>query len=123
MSSIIRKISVGIALFAMTSSLGLAQDRPIAGANCTNPAVPTIPDNAGQDIDTLLDSQDAVQSYMAASNEFIDCVDRIMERRAGAISQETSDEWTALINANIDAQEAIAAAFNEQVQIYQASEN
>jgi hypothetical protein len=123
MNSVIRKISVGIALLAMTSSLSFAQDRPIAGANCTNPAVPTIPGNAGQDIDVLLDAQDAVQSFMADSNAFIDCVDRVMERREGAIGQELADEWTALINANIDAQESIAAAFNEQVQIYQSSGN
>ena len=29
--------------------------------------------------------------------------------------------WTDLINANVDAQESIGAAFNEQVQIYRAS--
>ena len=123
MSSIVRKISFGIALFVMTTSLGLAQDRPITGANCTNPAVPVIPSNAGQDLDSLLDAQDAVQAYMADSNAFIACVDTVMERRSGSIAQATSDEWTALINANIDAQEAVAGAFNEQVQIYQASEN
>lgn len=122
MSSIVRKLSVGIALFAMTSTLGLAQDNQIAG--CTNPAVPTIPGNAGQDIETLLDAQDAVQAYMADSNAFIDCMDNVMDRRASrGLNQETSDQWTAAINANIDAQESIAAAFNEQVQIYQASEN
>ncbi len=123
MSSIVRNFSVGIALFAITSSLGLAQDRPIMGASCTNPVVPIIPDNAGQDLDTLLDAQDTVQSYIADSNAFIDCVDAVMERRGSAIGQTASDEWTALMNANVDSQEAIAATFNEQVQIYQAGEN
>ncbi len=123
MNSIVRKFSVGIAILAMTSSLSLAQDRPIAGANCTNPAVPTIPDNAGQDLDTLLDAQDAVQGYISDSDAFIACVERIMKRREGSIGQSLSDDWTALMNANVDGQEAIAAAFNEQVQIYQASEN
>jgi hypothetical protein len=121
MSSIVKKFSLGLALFAITSSIGLAQDRPIGGANCTNPAVPTIPGNAGQDLDSLLDAQDAVQAYIADSNEFIDCVDRIMERRADTAGQSNLSAWTELINANIDAQEAIAAAFNDQVQIYQAS--
>lgn len=123
MSSFIRKFSLGVALLAITTSIGFAQDRPIGGANCTNPAIPTIPDNAGQDLDTLLDAQDAVQAYMADSNEFIDCVDRIMERRADSAGQANMDDWTALINSNIDAQEAIAAAFNDQVQIYQAGNN
>lgn len=121
MSSIVNKLSVGIALFAMTSSLGLAQDNQIAG--CTNPAVPIIPGNAGQDIETLLDAQDAVQAYMADSNAFIDCMDNVMERRSSrGLNQETSDQWTDAINVNIDAQESIAAAFNEQAQIYQSNQ-
>ena len=124
MSPIIKKFSLGLALFAITSSIGLAQDRPIGGANCTNPAVPIIPSDAGQDLDALLDAQDAVQAYMADSNTFVDCMNNIIDRRTGrGLGLETSNEWTAFINANIDAQESIAEAFNEQVQIYQASEN
>ena len=124
MSSIVKKLSVGIALFAMTSSLSLAQDREIDGTNCTNPAVPSISGDAGQDHETLLDAQDAVQAYMADSNTFVDCMNNIIDRRTGrGLGLETSNEWTAFINANIDAQESIAEAFNEQVQIYQASEN
>ncbi len=123
MSSFIRKFSLGVALLAMTSTIGLAQDRPIGGANCTNPAVPAIPDNAGQDLDRLLDAQDAVQAFMADSNEFIDCVNTVIERRSNAAGADAINEWTDLINANVDAQEAVAAAFNVQVQIYQASDN
>lgn len=123
MSSIVRKLSVGIVLFAMTSSLGLAQDNQVDGTNCSNPAVPTISGTAGQDIETLLDAQDAVQAYMADSNAFIDCMDSVIERRSSrGLNQETSDLWTSLINGTIDSQESVAAAFNEQVQIYQASE-
>lgn len=121
MTSIIRNIGFAAVLLAMTSSLSLAQDRPIAGANCENPAVPSIPGNAGQNIDMLLDAQDAVQNYMAASNDFIACVETVMARREGSVGQAAADEWTALINANVDAQEAVAAAFNAQVQIYQSA--
>ncbi len=72
----------------------------------------------------LLDTQDLVQAYMADSNAFIDCMDNMIERRTGrGLTQETSDLWTDLINSNIDSQEAVAAAFNEQIQIYQASDN
>jgi len=123
MNSIVSKFSVGIAILAMTSSLSLAQDRLIGGANCTNPAVPTIPDNAGQDLDTLLDAQDVVQAYIADSNAFITCVERVLKRREGSVGQSIADEWTDLMNGNVDGQESIAAAFNAQVQIYQASEN
>tara|TARA_R110000772_G_scaffold110050_6_gene213526 strand:- start:1568 stop:1939 length:372 start_codon:yes stop_codon:yes gene_type:complete len=121
MTSIIRNIGFAATLLAMTSSLALAQDRPIAGANCENPAVPSISSNAGNNIDMLLDAQDAVQSYMAASNDFITCVENVMSRRDGNIGQDLANQWTALINANVDAQEAVAAAFNAQVQIYQAA--
>ncbi len=123
MSSLIKKFSLGVVLLAMTSSIGFAQDRPIGGANCTNPAVPMIPDNAGQDLDMLLDAQDAVQAYMTDSNEFIDCVNTVIERRRDSAGADAINEWTALINANVDAQEVIAEAFNAQVQIYQASDN
>ena len=123
MSSFIRKFSLGIALFAITSSMGLAQDRPIGGSNCTNPAVPVIPDNAGQDLDRLLDAQDAVQAFMADSNEFIDCVNTVIERRSDTAGGSAINEWTDLINANVDAQESVAEAFNVQVQIYQASDD
>lgn len=121
MTSIIKNIGFGVVLLAMSSTFAMAQDRPIAGANCENPAVPAISSNAGSNIDLLLDAQDAVQAYMAASNDFITCVENIMSRRSGNIGQGTSDEWTGLINANVDAQEAVAAAFNAQVQIYQSA--
>ena len=124
MSSIVKKFSVGLALVAMTSSLVLAQDREIDGTNCTNPAVPSISGDAGQGIDTLLDAQDAVQAYIEDSNAFIDCMDNVMDRRSRrGLNQTSSDEMTAFINDNIDAQKLIAEAFNEQVQIYQASED
>ena len=124
MSSIVKKLSVGIALFAMTTSLSLAQDRQIDGTGCTNPAVPSISGDAGQDIETLLDAQDAVQAYMTDSNTFVDCMNSVIDRRSGrGLAQDTSNEWTAFINATIDAQESIAEAYNEQVQIYQAGEN
>lgn len=122
MKSVFKSMGLGMALLTMTSSLGLAQDRPIAGANCENPVPPSITDAASQSMDMLLDAQDAVQAYIADSNEFIDCVDRVIDRRGGAASQETMNEWTALINANIDAQEAVATAFNEQVRAYNASQ-
>lgn len=122
MKSIFKSMGLGMALLTLTSSLGFAQDRPIAGANCENPVPPSITDAASQSMDMLLDAQDAVQAYIADSNEFIDCVDRVIDRRGGSASQETMDQWTALINANIDAQEAVATAFNEQVRAYNASQ-
>ncbi len=122
MKAIGKSFGLGMALYIMTSSLGYAQDRPIGGADCENPVPPSITDSASQSMDNLLDAQDAVQAYIAASNEFIDCVDRVIDRRSGQASPDNINAWTDLINANIDAQEAIATAFNAQVRAYNESQ-
>lgn len=123
MKVFIRNFGLGTLLLAMTSSLAMAQDRPIDGADCVNPAVPTISANASENMDNLLDAQDAVQGYIADSNAFIECVDGVIERRMDrGLSQESIDAWTALINANVDAQQALASAFNEQVAAFRANE-
>ncbi|MAM71451.1 MAG: hypothetical protein CMP91_09945 [Gammaproteobacteria bacterium] len=122
MKSTFKSFGLGFALFAMTSSLGFAQDRPIAGANCENPVPPSITNSSSQNMDMLLDAQDAVQGFIEASNNFIACVDRVIDRRSESASQEQLDAWTALINDNVEAQETVAAAFNEQVRMFNESQ-
>ncbi len=123
MKSFIGRVVAGFVLLGMASSLAYAQEDVLSGTNCENPSVPTIAENVSDDLDLLLDAQDAVQAYVAGSNEFIDCVDQYIARRNGrGLGQDEINALTALINANIDAQELVASTFNERVQVYQASQ-
>jgi len=89
--------------------------------NCDRPAMPSIPNNASESLDSMLDAQDDVQEFMAASTAYVSCMDGAIERADPR--QETSmAELVRMRNGNIDDQEAIAEAFNVQLRAYQASQ-
>lgn len=92
------------------------------GQDCDRPERPTIPSNANTDLELMLDAQDDVQAFMGASNDYITCMDRLIEQVDADEEQMRMADLVAQRNGSIDDQEAVAAAFNEQLELYQASQ-
>ena len=81
-------------------------------AGCKFPAVPSIPAAEGATMEQMVATQGAIQSYIAESNELLDCLD--------AITKDTDlaepDRQLALdaYNAEVSNQETLAENWNVQ---------
>lgn len=89
---------------------------------CDAPSVVAIPDGATSTTEELLEVQAEVRAYMAAMEDYLDCLDQEMEQAGG---EEAPAEYrSAMItryNTAVGEMEAVAAAFNEQVAAHNAA--
>jgi hypothetical protein len=90
-----------------------------AYAQCDNPAIVEVPDGATSTLEQMLEAQTAVRNFMAAMEEYLDCLNEEIE----ALTEESPEETRVLLverhNSGITEMEALAAAFNEQRIAYQ----
>jgi hypothetical protein len=85
---------------------------------CDYPESVTVPDGRTASKDEMVTGQQQVKSYMAAMQEYLDCLDA--ETNAGGA--EPSDEERKIMvsryNAAVEEMETVAASFNEQVRAF-----
>ena len=85
-------------------------------ADCLIDAPPALPDGATANLEEMLDSQALVRSFLAQSEDSIDCLDERSNDR-----ELTSDQRSLLIRAHndtVDVMEEIAGTFNDQIAIF-----
>jgi peptidyl-prolyl cis-trans isomerase A (cyclophilin A) len=85
-------------------------------ADCLIDPPPTLPDGATANLEEMLDSQALVRSFLAQSEDSIDCLDERSNDR-----ELSSDQRSLLIRAHndtVDVMEEIAGTFNEQIAIF-----
>ncbi len=89
-----------------------------ANAACDYPAEVRIPDgNAATEADMKATNK-AVKEYMAAVESYLACLDEEEKALGDAVTEEQKAVHTSRHNAAVDALNAVAARYNEQVQIF-----
>ena len=86
--------------------------------DCHKPKPPRIPDGATADLDTMLDGQKSVRSFISDSEMFLDCLSEIIDKQT-----LTGDQHTAAVqehNRTVTEMENFAEKFNAQVRAYKA---
>ena len=104
----------------LIASLILIFATQLAYAACDRPTAPDLPDGASSDLETMVEGQKAVKTYVAATEEYLACLTAEGEAAAEA---ETPEEQVARIerhNAAVDEMEAVAGQFNEEIREYKA---
>jgi hypothetical protein len=103
-----------------------------ASAECVYPKAPTkTPDGLTATQDEMVSGMQAVKDYNARVTEYLACLEKEMNERVEAAGPDASPEQIAQIkaihnkrhNAAVEALEAHAAQFNEQVKAFKAREN
>lgn len=88
---------------------------------CETPSMVHVPDGAQATMDQMVAAQQQVKNYVAAMEEYLTCVNDELE----TAGDDAPDEYKSLMitrhNAAVSEMEAVAAAFNEQVQAYKAA--
>lgn len=86
---------------------------------CEQPPIVHVPENGAEaELEELLSAQEDIQGYMADMEEYLACINEEIE----AAGDDAPAQFQALMarrnNAAVDEMEAVAAAFNEQIQAY-----
>jgi hypothetical protein len=91
---------------------------PSAGAACTYPAEVVIPDGRTATKEQMMAASAAVKEYMAKVDEYLACLDKEEADLGDAVTEEQKQIHTSRHNAAVDALNAVAARYNEQVREY-----
>jgi hypothetical protein len=103
-----------------------------ASAECVYPKAPTkTPDGLTATQDEMVSGMQAVKDYNARVTEYLACLEKEMNERVEAAGPNASPEQIGQIkaihnkrhNAAVEALEAHATQFNEQVKAFKAREN
>lgn len=109
--------------FMMTAVLGIAfaVSNPAAAA-CEYPSDVAMPDGAKASSDEMNAASGVVKKYLAEMEGYLACLDA--EEAALPVEQQTTDTKAMHIkrhNAAVDAMDAAAARFNDQIKAYKAA--
>lgn len=98
--------------------VALASLAPLPAIACEQPSVVAVPQGESATLDELLAAQENVQTYMAAMEEYLACVNEEIE----VAGEDAPAQFRSLMarrnNTAVDEMETIAAAFNEQVRAF-----
>lgn len=93
-----------------------------AFAACENPSmVQTIPDGSTASMDDMIAAQTAVKAYMAEMETYLACLNEDIEASGEDAAAEFRSLMVTRYNTAVTELEAVAAAFNEQLQAYRAA--
>ena len=99
-------------LLLLTSSL--------VSAECTQPALPEIPDGLEANLATMVEGQQAVKTFMAESDTYLDCLYTAAE--AAAETDTDTEEQVEARNQKhdswVDEMELVAEEFNLELRSY-----
>jgi hypothetical protein len=103
---------------ALALALLFAAAAPTAQAACTYPPEVTIPEGKTATKPEMQAANAAVKEYMAKVDEYLACLDKEEADLGDAVTDEQKQLHTSRHNAAVDALNAVAARYNEQVQAY-----
>lgn len=84
--------------------------------HCLPPELPAIPDARMASLDEMVRGQAAVRAFMSASNDHLECLAEVID--APNLAKEERAFLTSVHNRVIDAMEAVAGDFNDQVRLF-----
>jgi hypothetical protein len=87
-------------------------------AACTYPQEVSIPDGATATNEDMLNGQTLVKQYMAEMESYLDCLDQEETTIPENQTPEAKQLHVQRHNSAVDAMEAMAASFNEQIRAY-----
>lgn len=87
-------------------------------SECSRPQPPAIPDGAEADLAAMVEGQKEVKAYVAASEEYLECLTGEGEAVAETETEEQKSARIDEYNSSVDAQEAIAGEFNIEIREY-----
>lgn len=105
----------------MRFGIAIAAFFALGAMACETPSMVNVPDGSQASMDEMVTAQQQVKDYVAAMEEYLACINEELE----AAGEDAPEEYKSLMvtrhNTAVGEMEAVAAAFNEQVQAYKAA--
>lgn len=101
-------------LIALIAATGLQA----AQAACTYPTEVSIPEGKTATKEEMLAANTAMKEYMSKVDEYLACLDKEETDLGEAVTPEQKQLHVSRHNSAVDALNAVAARYNEQVQAY-----
>jgi hypothetical protein len=89
-----------------------------AQAACEYPPEVTVPNGSTATDTEMKAANQAVKQYMAAVESYLACMDEEEKALGDAVTDEQKKVHTARHNAAVDALNAVAGRYNEQLQVF-----
>lgn len=89
-------------------------------AECSRPAAPDLPDGATSDLETMVEGQKAVKTYVTDTEAYLGCITAESEAAAETETPEQQLERVEHHNEVVDEMEALASRFNEEIREFKA---
>lgn len=89
-------------------------------AECSRPAAPELPDGATSDLETMVEGQKAVKTYVTDTEAYLGCITAESEAAAETETPEQQLERVEHHNEVVDEMEALASRFNEEIREFKA---
>ena len=84
--------------------------------HCVPPEVPAIVDALLATMEEMIDNQTAVRSFIAGSEDHLECLAEVID--SPDLAKEERAYLTSVHNRVVDAMEAVASDFNDQVRLF-----
>jgi cyclophilin family peptidyl-prolyl cis-trans isomerase len=85
---------------------------------CTEPGAPNVPDGTRESLEVMLAAQSAVQEFMQAGSDYLDCMDELIENQA--TPPEVRASLVEAYNDMVDLTQQVGDDFNRQVRAFRA---
>lgn len=89
---------------------------------CQIPARPEIPDGSSATMDEMVSAQQALKSFIAAGNTYLDCLDGLEKTLGDEITEDQSTLVTTIYNRVVATMQSSATAFNDQLKAFREQE-
>ena len=106
-------------LLAIASFATFFSGAVLAQSQCSRPEAVTIPDGASATLDQMLEAQTGVREYLSTMEEYLDCVNEMIDSADKDTPPETLNAWIDTYNEGVGEMESTASRFNEERVAYQ----
>lgn len=90
-------------------------------ASCEIPSMVSVPDGSTATREELLEAQSKVKTYMDQMTAYLDCINGEIEAGGDDATEQFKSLMVSRHNAAVTEMETLAAAYNEQLQIFRAA--
>ncbi len=91
----------------------------LAQSECSRPENVVIPDGASATLDQMIEAQTGVRDYLAAMEEYLDCMNDMIDSADEETPPDTVNAWINDYNEGVGEMESAAERFNEERIAYQ----
>jgi hypothetical protein len=116
-----RSLIAGGMVFAVLTLASPVHAEAFDLSHCEFPQAPAVPNGGTASEAEMASAGGAVRAYIDATNGGLECLSAAQAGHGTALTADQQQQYDGIWDAAVDAMEALAASYNEQVRAYRAA--